>query len=84
MIFNKPGKIYKGKDKKFGRLYIGEPIVTGSVCTQCAMYDPVETDCDSSHGIYYGSHCMRNKWVECNPCDDCVGPLVLKEIKGGI
>lgn len=77
MIFNKSGKIYKGKDKKFGRLYIGKPIVTGSVCTQCAMYDPVETD-------HYGSHCMRYKWIECNRNDDCVGPVVLKEIKGGI
>lgn len=77
MLFNKPGKIYKGKGKKFGRLYICTPVVIGSICTQCAMYDPVETN-------YYRSHCMRDKWVECNRHDDCVGPVILREIKGGI
>lgn len=76
-IFNKSGKIYKGKNKKFGRLYICKPITTVNVCTKCAMYNPVETD-------RFGSHCMRYKWIECNPCDDCIGPVVLKEIKDGI
>lgn len=77
MILNKPGKIYKGKGKKFGRLYICTPVFIGRVCTQCDMHNPAETD-------YRGSHCMRDKWVECNLGDSCIGPVVLKEIKDGI